>query len=237
MNDHGDAVDHAFENHMRNAISLPRRPLYHVMIAGKNNGGKDWNEERTVNPRLRSGKKKGAGVLQSQYMDFGAGIMQFQPGFGINPLAATGAKGWSISDLYISWHPGAHGHRVYDEILAYEYLDALLKVLQDIQPLIKELGGGEADEPIEEMLEMLEDPPRNAMYLSEKGIGGGCEPLCTNASNTFCLSGYQPLANDNYMIAKWVMDEQVLDSWKYALNSGNSQALWYGTGGQARPMI
>eukprot|EP00488_Nonionellina_sp_1-RS-2012_P001637 TRINITY_DN2681_c0_g1_i1.p1 TRINITY_DN2681_c0_g1~~TRINITY_DN2681_c0_g1_i1.p1 ORF type:complete len:209 (+),score=51.11 TRINITY_DN2681_c0_g1_i1:114-740(+) len=36
MNDHGDAVDHAVENHFRNAITLPRRPLYHIMTAGKN---------------------------------------------------------------------------------------------------------------------------------------------------------------------------------------------------------
>lgn len=238
MNDHGTAVKHAFENHMRNAISLPRRPLYHVLVAGKRNGGTHWDKNHGLYHKE---------LIIPQYIDFGSGHMQFQPSYGLNPIDVKKSPNFSKGNLYVSWHPGPFGARMYAEIIAYEYLTSLLRVLEDIEIVISTLDVD--GKPIEEMLEILEDPPRTRVYLSENGIGGQCEPLCTNASTSYCLSGYQPLADDIFSLYRWQRNPDC--KWKYQMiagNSlfvlffvydcnvfllGNSQALWYGSGGQA----
>eukprot|EP01083_Nonionella_stella_P004384 12673_1 len=227
MNDHGDAVSHSVENHFRNAITLPRRPLYHVMRAGKNGGG----ESEPCYGWL-CGSNHGDGLLQSAYTDFGAGATQFFPTGGLATVNTSEYKEFETGYLYVSWHPGPTGHRVYAEMLAYHYLSCVLETFADIADLINDFDT--RGKPIEAMLEILEDPPRSRT-IPHDHVANQCDPVCTNATEAVCISGYATLGKPRYSLKRWrekVTHDEDRGHWDYDSWMANPQAFSLKQGGQ-----
>jgi len=255
MNDHGAAVEHATENHFRNAITLPRRPLYHVMHAGKNGPDKgEYAEEYAESDKENGFKNEGAcygwicgnnnkndpdypgGILMAPYTDYGSGVTLFYPAYGLAAVNNTKYEEFSNGYLYVSWHPGPTGHRVYAEMLAYHYLSCVIQTLMDIKPLIDDLtpSTNALTKPIEEMLEILEDPPTKP--LPEAFSAGHCDPFCTNATESVCISGYETLGTPRYSLRRFrEKQDSVQDTgkWTYTEWFSNPQAFSYKQGGQA----
>jgi len=63
------------------------------------------------------------------------------------------SKKFMDNNFYVSWHPSSDSsqvHCIYSEMLVYFYLKCLKPVINDINTNI----------PVQEMLEILEEPPR-----------------------------------------------------------------------------
>jgi len=139
--------------------------------------------------------------------------------------------------LYVSWHPGPTGHRVYAEMLAYHYINVLLETFADVKDLIDDLTPKNEDticHPIEEMLEILEDPP-TLRELPHDGVAKQCDPFCTNATESVCISGYKTLGKPRYSLKRWrEKSDHSEDSgqWSYDAWMKNTQALILKEGGQ-----
>jgi len=259
MNDHGDAVDHSVENHFRNSVTLPRRPLYHVMHAGKNGPESTPGVHDEQYGTKKKGKKAAfknedkcyqwlcgkntkdihdhdGGLLMEEYTDYGSGIMLFYPANGLRAVNTTKYEEFKKEYLYVSWHPGPTGHRVYAEMLSYHYLSAVLETLMDIKDLIDALTprNQETVKPIEEMLEILEDPA-TTRNLPTDSVAKQCDPFCTNATESVCISGYKTLGKPRFSLQRWRRKEDENErggEWVYNEWMGNPQALMLGEGGQ-----
>ena len=69
------------------------------------------------------------------------------------------------------------------------------------------------------MIELLEDPP----YKEElPNPGSNCEPLCTNSSTVWCLTGFQPLSEKTHILNKYTVES---NGWKWVQIAGNPQTL------------
>merc|ERR1712130_925776 len=64
------------------------------------------------------------------------------------------------------------------------------------------MGDQDTVKPIEAMLEILEDPPTKKT-LPHDGIAGQCDPLCTNATESVCISGYKTLGKPRFSLKRW----------------------------------
>eukprot|EP01083_Nonionella_stella_P004385 12676_1 len=258
MNDHGTAVGHATENHFRNAITLPRRPLYHVMHAGKNGPsqvGKHYAQEKSKNGKQGQFKNEGScygwlcgrdkgehlfknGLLQPTYTNYGTGVTLFYPTAGLSSINKTTYEEFQTGYLYISWHPSPAGHRVYAEMLAYYYLTSLLETFADIRDLIEDLTPHDSDttnKPIEAMLEILEDPPRTK-EIPHDHVANQCDPVCTNATEAVCISGYLTLGKPRFSLKRWRQKDSEKDDigkWGYTSWMKNFQTFGDKKGGQA----
>eukprot|EP01083_Nonionella_stella_P107685 312177_1 len=177
------------------------------------------------------------GILMEPYTDYGSGITLFYPANGLAGVNVTKYEEFQIGYLYISWHPGPTGHRVYAEMLAYHYLTSVLETFTDIKDLIDELTPKDDDltKPIEEMLEILEDPPRKN-DLPHDNIAKQCDPFCTNATTSTCISGYKTLGKPRYSLKRWRAkqnhNEDSEKLWKWENWMGNPEALILKQGGQ-----
>lgn len=263
MNDHGDSVAHSEENHFRNSITLPRRPMYHIMHAGKNgptHAGK-YDEQYDAD---ELGHEKGFknekhcyswvcgkngddhnfenGILMEPYTDYGSGLTMFYPANGLSSVNTSEYEEFSVPYLYVSWHPGPTGHRVYAEMLAYHYINAALETFADIKDLIQDLipqsdgddGSSNGMQPIEEMLEILEDPPTNK-EIPHDNVAKQCDPFCTNATESVCISGYYTLGKPRFSLKRWRKKSdhsEDLGQWRYDTWMKNNQALIFKKGGQ-----
>ena len=222
----GDAVEHSVENHFRNAVTLPRRPLYHVMHAGKN-GPENTPGKHNEKYESKNGKKAAfknedlcygwlcgrekkdihdhkGGLLMEEYTNYGSGITLFFPTNGLTAINRTKYEEFKTEYLYVSWHPAPSGHRVYAEMLSYHYLTAVLETLSDIKDLIDSLTpkNQETHKPIEEMLEILEDPP-TSRQIPHDSVAKQCDPFCTNSTEAVCISGYKTLGKPQYSLQRW----------------------------------
>eukprot|EP01083_Nonionella_stella_P004386 12679_1 len=259
MNDHGTAISHAVENHFRNAITLPRRPLYHVMRAGKvgpEQVGKHYTQEESKNGKQGQFKTEGHcyrwvcgkdrpdhryenGLLDPTYTNYGTGITMFYPTAGLSSINKTKYAEFKTGYLYISFHPGPSGHRVYAEMVAYYYLTSVLETFADIKDLIDDLtphDGDTTNKPIEAMLEILEDPPR-AKEIPHDHVANGCDPVCTNATEAVCLCGYEAVAlgKPRFSLKRWRQKDSEKDDdgkWEYSRWMGNFQSFCDKQGGQ-----
>ena len=263
MNDHGSTVSHAEEIHFRNAITLPRRPMYHVMHAGKNGPNHNGQYVEQYDDELSEQDKKNGktaafknenncygwicgddksknknydhGLLSSPYTEYGSGLTMFFPTNGISQINTTKYEQFRTGQLYVSWHPGPAGHRVYAEILAYHYLTCAIETFIDIKDLIDELTPSNIDtiqKPIEEMLEILEDPPTKP--LPKDFNVGQCDPLCTNSTESVCISGYRTLGKPRFSLQRFREKNDINDDigkWKYNSWMYNPEAFLYKKGG------
>ncbi len=93
--------------------------------AGSNGG----NSPNDFDLKKRKAIYGGYADLIETYSEYGAGIVEFIPSAGMNPMSAKDSSHWSEEHFYVTWHPGPVGHRVYAEIIAYFYLDSVLDVL------------------------------------------------------------------------------------------------------------
>jgi len=224
MNDAGsdNSRRHTIENHLRNVLSLsggtyngniPNRPLWHAVIAGADASATSLYE--------------GYKDLIQQYSDFGAGIVEF------NAANALKRKNLLKNEMfYVTWHPGPRGHRLYAEQIAYFYLNATLSVLESIRsPIIdlsKKLNMSKISRPVLEMLELLQDAPYDTGLPLMKNTKK-CQPLCTDASTSHCILGFNP-KDRSYDISKFVINAS---KWKYDFVAGNPQPIDAMNGGQA----
>ena len=236
MNDAGsdDSRKHTMEEHLRNALSLfggtfngnvPNRPLWHAVIAGSN-GMRPFDFDEKAKPIYR-----GYSDLIEQYSDFGAGMVEFNPSMGMNPMKKAQPENWSDEHFYVTWHPGPAGHRIYAEILAYFYLDAALSVLADIKETMADLEktlNMSIARPVLEMLDLLQDAPYEA-GLPPPSESKKCQPICTDAMNSYCLLGFNP-KDSVYEISKYVLEP---NGWRYENVAGNPQPIDNEDGGQA----
>merc|ERR1712130_436123 len=96
------------------------------------------------------------------------------------------------------------------------------------------MGDQDTVKPIEAMLEILEDPPTKKT-LPHDGIAGQCDPLCTNATESVCISGYKTLGKPRYSLKRWREKSdhsEDIGQWTYDAWMKNVQALIYKEGGQ-----
>lgn len=235
MNDagSGDSRLHTMEEHIRNSLSvyggtyngnIPNRPLWHAVIAGSQ-GDKPNSFDKGQIP-IYGGYKD----LIEQYSDFGAGIVEFNPANGINPMKAKD-ENWSDEHFYVTWHPGPVGHRIYAEIISYFYLDSLLTVLQDIAKTVKDIEKDEdteIDSPVLEMLDLLHDAPYES-GLPPTDKTKKCKPYCTDAEHSYCMIGFNP-RDGVYDIQNFVVET---NDWRYDNIAGNPQPVSLMDGGQA----
>jgi len=176
------------------------------------------------------------GLLMEPYTDYGSGLTLFYPANGLGSINTTQYEEFKTDFLYVSWHPGPTGHRVYAEILAYHYVTTLLETFADTKDLIDDLTPAHAtlQQPIEEMLEILEDPP-TLRELPHDGVAKQCDPFCTNATEAVCISGYRTLGKPRYSLKRWRQKEdhsEDIGQWKYVSYMQNEQAFIYKQGGQ-----
>ena len=235
MNDAGSEVSrrHTMEEHIRNSLSvyggtynnnIPNRPVWHGVIAGSNGDRPNKFGQR---PPMYAGYND----LVEQYADFGAGIVEFAPHAGMNPMKAKDPDHWSDEHFYVTWHPGPVGHRIYAEIIANFYLEAALTVLEDISKTIIDLEKSLAQKvnrPVLEMLDLLQDAPYES-GLPEPENTKKCKPYCTDAEHSQCILGYNP-KDEVYDISNYIVNA---NKWKYENVAGNPQPLSNMDGGQA----
>ncbi|ETO22013.1 hypothetical protein RFI_15189 [Reticulomyxa filosa] len=214
MNDGGRPPPKAIENHIRNAITLKRRPVWHAILAGSYSG--DPSTFRKV--QLNSAYKE----LAEYYTKVGAGIVEFFPSNGINPLVSQDNK-YSPDLLYVTWHPGPRGHRYYAQIIAHFYLTSLLSVLKTIQPAIQNM---KTTVPTLEMHDLLQDIPADSILPS----GKYCGKVCTSAKRRWCISGMFPSDSSHFL--RWYAESTPL-LWPWQSIASNAQSLANMDGGQA----
>merc|ERR1712087_1094102 len=121
-------------------------------------------------------------------------------------------------------------------MLAYHYLTTVLETLSDIKDLIDALTprGELTQKPIEEMLEILEDPP-TTREIPHDGVAKQCDPFCTNATESVCISGYQTLGKPRFSLKRWREKSSYSEDngqWWYSPWMINSQAFILKEGGQ-----
>ena len=244
MNDagHDNSDRHMIENHLRNSISLPRRPLWHAMIAGQQGDEPSKFEKENADGTLASKKSRRKiydawAPLIEYYKEFGAGIVEFKPSNGLNPYLNENNE--DAGKYYVTWHPGPQGHRLYADQIGYFYLGALLEVLVDIEKDVLEL---ETSVPLEEMLNILEEPPREG----ELPDGYKCNPICTDAGvrpqHQYCMAGFRPLDSHNEFARYQLYDFQ--RSFQPAAHNQEELGNWNNNGhwpydlvaGQSQPM-
>lgn len=84
------------------------------------------------------------------------------------------------------------------------------------------------------MLEILEDPP-TTREIPHDSVAKQCDPFCTNATESVCISGYKTLGKPQYSLQRWRERKSQNDDkgdWTYGRWMGNPQALILGEGGQ-----
>ena len=237
MNDAGsdDSRKHTMENHIRNSLTVlggtynnnvPNRPLWHGLLAGSN------GVQPTSFDQAGKAMYGGYSDLISPYSHtFGAGMVEFIPSNGMNPMKARDPDKWSEEHFYVTWHPGPLGHRLYAEMIAYFYLGAALKALDLVQPVIGDLEKAlnfTFAAPVVEILDILQDPPYFS-GLPDMGDHRKCDPICTDATHQFCILGFNP-KDHAYDLRKYVVDA---NGWKYENVASNPQPITAMDGGQA----
>eukprot|EP00483_Globobulimina_turgida_P005763 UN05773 len=121
-------------------------------------------------------------------------------------------------------------------MLAYHYLTSVLETFTDIRDLIEDLTPTDESttRPIEEMLEILEDPPRKK-ELPHDSIAGQCDPLCTNATEAVCIAGYKTLGKPRYSLKRWRQKKdhnEDIGQWEWNNWMANHEAFSMRDGGQ-----
>jgi len=197
MNDGGRPEESMLEIHLRNAVQLEKKPLWHTLQAGKCDRDRkpgDWRRDEGYNPIKN---------LASHYQKAGAANIHFHPCIGLEPL--NDKKPYS--EAYATWHPGSKGHRMYAEVIAYEYLSSLRQVLEELEDPIIEKAGHEItkdEKTVKALEELLKASPTDPLPQPKL-----CGDFCAKPS--VCISGLRPLMPE-YQLKRFV-DPQT--KWKY----------------------
>eukprot|EP00494_Astrolonche_serrata_P002257 UN02263 len=177
MNDGGRPVTPMLEVHLRNAIRIPSKPLWHTLHAGT------CERDVKVGEWKRYEGYRDISDLAKYYDKSGVGNIHFKPCIGLEPLREEKP----YSDAYANWHPGSIGHRMYAEVIAYEYITALKTVLEDLQDdIVNAVGHDITQRSRSDLLKLLKDPQMEPVPEPLK-----CGAYCDHSS--ICITGFRPI--------------------------------------------
>jgi len=151
MNDGGRPnLDRGFELHIRNSLRIAKSPVYHMVVAGECKGGSEISPDHSFLEAF------------TNYAKYG--LMFFKPCNGAKEIEdrLDEYKPHNHKILWISWHPGPQGHRLFATIFAYTYLGSVIKVIEDNLDQLKDMApNGVPTDALAIFIHSLDDHPKN----------------------------------------------------------------------------